>query len=37
MNPFVLSPSTPFVLSLSKERTALRTGSSKDEQTGRIP
>ena len=29
---FVLSSSTPFVLSLSKERTALRTGLSKHER-----
>jgi hypothetical protein len=31
-SPFVLSPSTPFVLSLSKERTVLRAGLSKDER-----
>jgi len=31
--PFVLSPSTPFVLSLSKQRTVLRAGLSKDERT----
>jgi xylitol oxidase len=31
LNPFVVSPSTPFVLSLSKERTALRTGLSNHE------
>jgi hypothetical protein len=33
-SPFVLSPSTPFVLSLSKQRTVLRTGLSKDERVG---
>jgi hypothetical protein len=34
--PFVLSPSTPFVLSLSKQRTVLRAGLSKHDGTGRI-
>ena len=29
LKPFALNPSIPFVLSLSKERTGLRTGLSK--------